>query len=139
MKNSWFHRMIWSYIPIFLILCSFISFIFFNMLSEQQRKNAISANRVSTSQILQTVDVSLKSIDTTIVNDLMNEPIYEEFFYQTGLHDVALHYRVSKQLKLLTQQLPMVESIDLVRFEDELIFNGNLIHPIRKSEDREFI
>ncbi|WP_309119905.1 helix-turn-helix domain-containing protein [Paenibacillus sp.] len=139
MKNSWFHRMIWSYIPIFLIICSFIFFIFFNMLSEQQRKNAISANRVSTSQILQTVDVSLKSIDTTVVNDLMNEPIYEEFFYQTGLHDVALHYRVSKQLKLLTQQLPMVESIDLVRFEDELIFNGNLIHPIRKSEDREFI
>jgi two-component system response regulator YesN len=139
MKISWFHRMIWSYIPIFLIICSFIFFIFFHTLTEQNKKSTVKANEVSTAQIMQSIDVSLKTIDHTIVNEMMNEPIYQQFFNQTHAKDVAINYRVTKRLNMLKQGLPMVESVYLIRYGDELIFNGNLIHPFLKSEDQEFI
>jgi len=131
--------MIWSYIPIFLIICSFIFFIFFHTLTEQNKRSTAKANEVSTAQILQSIDVSLKSIDHTIVNEMMNEPVYQQFFDRSDTTDVALHYRVAKRLHLLKQELPMVESLYLVRYKDELIFNGNLIQPIIKSADSDFI
>jgi two-component system response regulator YesN len=139
MKISWFHRMIWSYIPIFLIICSFIFSIFFHTLTEQNKKSTVEANKVSTVQVMQSIDVTLKSIHHTIVNEMMNEAIYQQFFEQTDPKDVALNYRVTKRLNILKQDLPMVESLYLVRYGDELVFNGNLIHPILRSEDHAFI
>jgi hypothetical protein len=53
-------------------------FVFFNLLTEQNQKNAIEANKVSSAQIMQSIDVSLKSIDLMVVNDIMSEPVYEK-------------------------------------------------------------
>ncbi|MCZ8514243.1 helix-turn-helix domain-containing protein [Paenibacillus filicis] len=139
MKKVWFNRMIWSYIPIFLSIGCFLFFIFFQILIEQNKKDAMKANQVFTEQVQYFIDGALQSIDHTFIMEMTNNEWIRAFFDSTQDKDVYLLYRVADRLKKVQQMNNLIDSVYLVRFEDGLVFNGNLLNQRERFPDNEFI
>ncbi|WP_274649607.1 helix-turn-helix domain-containing protein [Paenibacillus humicola] len=139
MNKTWLRRMIWSYIPIFFIIFSFLFFMFFQTLVEQNNRNTRQSSRVFAGQLLQSLDVSLKSADHLILNEILNNRQLLDFFDETDSRDVFLNYQVIKRLTELRQEIPLIDSFYLVRYGDRSVFNGNVIKHMEEFEDDPFI
>jgi two-component system response regulator YesN len=139
MNRTWFRRMIWSYVPLFLILFSVIAVAFFQMMLEQHRKNTADANGIFVYQLMQYVDVSLKSIERSVVAQIVTDPLILRFMEMDGDLNVSLNYKVTKKLNALKQELPYIHSIYLIRYNDKLMFSGNVVKPYETFQDYKFL
>ncbi|MCQ6557773.1 helix-turn-helix domain-containing protein [Paenibacillus mendelii] len=139
MNRTWLRKMIWSYIPIFFIIFSFVFFMFFQSLVEQNNKNTKESSKVFTRQLLQSIDVSLKSVDYMIIREIMNNKLISDFFDEKDDSNVYLNYQVVKKLEKLKQEVPFIASFYLVRYSDQLVYSGNLIRNLDEFEDAAFI
>jgi two-component system response regulator YesN len=139
MKKVWFQRMIWSYIPMFMIIVCFLFFVFFQTLTEQNKKDSAMANKVFTQQVLYFIDATLQSIDHLMINELLNNELFKQFFEETDASDVLLNYKIADKIKNLKQMNPLIDSIYLVRYEDRFIFNGNNLNGRESFPDTPFI
>ena len=83
MRKSWFKRLLLSYMPVFMIVITFIFFVFFQMFSEQSRREALNANKTLSLQAMRIVDTSLKVIDNMIVLESINSESLNNFLRQT--------------------------------------------------------
>lgn len=79
MKKVWYQRMLWSYIPMFMIVVCFLFFVFFQTLAEQNKKDLSMANQVFTRQVLYYIDATLQSIDYLVINELLNNELFKQF------------------------------------------------------------
>ncbi|MBW7453564.1 helix-turn-helix domain-containing protein [Paenibacillus sepulcri] len=139
MNKTWLHKMIWSYLPIFFIIFSFVFFLFFQTLVEQNNKNTRESSKVFIRQLLQSVDVSLKSVDYMMIREIMNNKLIADFFDEKDDSNVFLNYEVVKKLTALKQEVPLIDSFYLVRYSDGLVYNGNVIRDLDEFEDAAFI
>jgi two-component system response regulator YesN len=139
MNKTWFRRMIWSYIPIFFAIFSFIFLLCFQTLTEQNKRNAKESSEVFTGQLLQSIDVSLKSVDYTVIRELLNNKRFAAFFDERDSSDVFLNYEVAKHLSTLQKEIPLIDSYYLVRYSDGIVYNGNLTKHTNDFEDLPFI
>lgn len=139
MNKTWFRRMIWSYLPIFLIIFTVIFFVFFQTLIEQNKKNAVEANKIFAGQLMQSIDISLKTIDQSIINEILKNKLILQFFEEIDDHNVYLNYQVAKRLQELKQEMPMIDSIYLVRLHDQFIYSGNVFHQVEEFGDHVFV
>jgi putative aldouronate transport system substrate-binding protein len=73
------------------------------------------------------------------LNEVLYNRLIADFFDETAPGDVFLNYKVMLRLNDLKKEMPAIQSIYLVRFADDLIFNGNLIHSIRNFADYPFL
>ena len=80
MSKSWFKRLLLSYLPIFIIVITFIFFVFFQLISEQGRKEAISANSMLSLQAMRLIDTSLRAIDNMVMKESSNNEQLINFF-----------------------------------------------------------
>lgn len=131
--------MIWSYLPIFFIMFSFVFFMFFQTLVEQNNHNTRESSKVFARQLLQSVDVSLKSVDYIILRELMYNKVITDFFDQKDEGNVYLNYQVINRLLKLKQEVPIIDSYYLVRYNDGIVFNGDVIKSMDSFEDVSFI
>ena len=131
--------MIWSYLPIFFIMFSFVFFMFFQTLVEQNNHNTRESSKIFARQLLQSVDVSLKSVDYIILRELMYNKLITDFFDEKDEGNVYLNYQVINRLLELKQEVPIIDSYYLVRYNDGIVFNGNVIKSMDDFEDAAFI
>ncbi|UKS29569.1 hypothetical protein LOZ80_11775 [Paenibacillus sp. HWE-109] len=80
MKKTLFNRLLLSYMPIFIIVVTFTFFVFFQMLSEQSRKEALNANKMLSLQAMRLIDTSLKAIDNMVMIETINNKELSDFF-----------------------------------------------------------
>ncbi|CAM4246587.1 helix-turn-helix domain-containing protein [Paenibacillus alkaliterrae] len=139
MNRTWLRKMIWSYIPIFFIIFSFVFFMFFQTLVEQNNKNTRESSKVFARQLLQSVDVSLKSVNAVILREILNNKLFMDFFNEKDDGNIYLNYQVAKRLSALKQEVPLIDSYYLVRYSDQLIYNGNVINSLPDFEDAPFV
>lgn len=66
-KKTWFYRQMLSYMPAFFIVVSFIFFVFFQLLSEQNRREATKANESLLLQVISSIDSSMKTIEQRLL------------------------------------------------------------------------
>ncbi|MFC5651454.1 helix-turn-helix domain-containing protein [Paenibacillus solisilvae] len=139
MNRTWLRKMIWSYLPIFFIMFSFVFFLFFQTLVEQNNHNTKESSQVFARQLLQSVDVSLKSVDYLILRELMYNKVITDFFDEKDEGNVYLNYQVINRLLKLKQEAPIIDSYYLVRYNDGIVFNGDIIKSMDDFEDVSFI
>jgi AraC-like DNA-binding protein len=130
--------MIWSYIPLFLIVFSFLLFVFLRVIVDQNRKNAKESSEVFTAQLLQSVNVSLKTVDHMVIRELLNSKVLASYFEDSGTGNVYLNYEVLERLNELKQEVPLIDSFYLYRYSDRTILSGNMRKNIDIFEDRAF-
>lgn len=119
------HKMIWSYLPIFCLLFSFLFFVFFQTLVQQNNRNTKESSEVFVNQLLQSVDISLRSLDNMLIRDFVSNKLLSDFFQERGKDNVYLNYQIVNQMQLMKQAMPMIDSYYLVRYKDGIVFNGN--------------
>jgi len=137
--KRWFYRLLLSYMPVFIIVVSFLFFVFFQTLSEQSRNDAMRTNASLLLQTLRATDASLKAIDQTLVSEVVNSPELAQFFQLTADDDVPLHMRIMKLMRRMSASYPLIDSIYLVRFQDGKVLSSSKEWSLEQYLDREFI
>ncbi|MBB6632891.1 helix-turn-helix domain-containing protein [Cohnella thailandensis] len=138
MSKTWLRRMMWSHIPLFLIVFSFLIFIFLQAIVEQNRQNAKASGKVFTAQLLQSVHVSLKTVDHLVIRELLNNKLLSDYFEEVDSRNIYLNYEVLERLNELKQEVPLIDSFYLYRYSDGTVLSGNLRKNIDAFEDRVF-
>lgn len=130
-RKSWFYRQLLSYMPAFFIVVSFIFFVFFQMLSDQSRKEATKANETLLLQAISSIDSSMKTIEQMLLSDMLNNPDLSVFFNDGKQSDYYLNVKVVQFMKNFKISYPLVDSMYLVRMNDQFILsnstNANLL------------
>ncbi|QHW30918.1 helix-turn-helix domain-containing protein [Paenibacillus rhizovicinus] len=124
MNRTWLRKMIWSYLPIFCFIFSFLFFVFFQTLVEQNNRNTKESSQVFVNQLLQSVDVSLRSLDNMLIREMVSSKLLTDFFQERGKDNVFLNYQVVNRMLELKQALPIIDSYYLVRNKDGIVFSG---------------
>ncbi|WP_217593849.1 helix-turn-helix domain-containing protein [Cohnella sp. GbtcB17] len=138
MSKTWLRRMMWSHIPLFLIVFSFLIFIFLQAIVEQNRQNAKASSQAFTAQLLQSVHVSLKTVDHLVIRELLNNKLLSDYFEESDSRNIYLNYEVLERLNELKQEVPLIDSFYLYRYGDGTILSGNLRKPIDAFDDQAF-
>lgn len=139
MRKSWFKRLLLSYMPVFIIVVTFIFFIFFQLFSEQSRSEALNANKTLSLQAMRIVDTSLKVIDNMIVLESINSEPLNNFFRAAGGSDPYINIRAVQKLKELINYYPLIDSIYLVRNSDGYVLSDATNAYIGSYPDHTFI
>ncbi|NBD23739.1 helix-turn-helix domain-containing protein [Paenibacillus glycinis] len=124
MNRTWLRKTIWSYLPIFCIMFSLLFFVFFQTLVEQNNRNTKDSSEVFVNQLLQSVDVSLRSLDNMLIREMVTGKLLNDFFLERGKDNVYLNYQLVNRMLQLKQAMPMIDSYYLVRFKDGIVFSG---------------
>lgn len=140
MRKSWFYKLLFSYLPVFFIVISFLSAIFFFSMGEVTRKAAETVNRGSAEHTLEVVDHSLRTIEQMMIKEMMESGGLQNFFNDT-LKDEPYHRMVvpSEVLREIATQFPLIHSVYMVRWEDEQVLSRDSAIPLHQFEDRTFI
>lgn len=138
-KKAWFYRQLLSYMPAFFIVVSFLFFVFFQLLGEQSRKEAVRANETFLLQAMRSVDSSLKTIDRMLLSELLHNPDLSAFFDHGEQDDVYLNMRVVKAMNQFMVSYPLVDSMYMVRARDEFVISNATSSKLPDYADYPFV
>jgi two-component system response regulator YesN len=139
MYRSWFYRMLFSYLPIFLFSISFLFFVFFQILNERSRQDTVKASEALNAQVIQLIDYSLKSVDYLLLNELAKNNDILQYFERREKPEVYLTYQIIEGFRKLKQVNSLIDSIYLVRASDRWVLSENTTAAVDKFADRSFI
>lgn len=136
---KWYHKALLSYLPFFVIVASFLYFVFFHLLAVQSKQQTVLANETLNRQVQQTLDYTLRNIDHAMINELLTSTKIYSFFNTVGLNDTYVNYQNVENLIMFRTNHPLVDSLYLVRLKDGLVLSPNVIAPIDRYGDEAYI
>lgn len=139
MGKTLFHRLLLSYVPIFFIVVTFTFFVFFQLLSEQSRKEALNANKMLSLQAMRLIDTSLKAIDNMVMTESINNKQLIDFFNNEAKDNVYINISAVKKMQDMISSYPIIDSIYLVRFEDNFVLSNATSDELSNYKDEPFI
>lgn len=137
--RNWYKRTLYSYLPVFVIIVSFLFFMFFYMLSLHSKREAEQANRAAAQQRVQMIDGALRNIDYMVITELLTNPKLQAFFYSGGTESTFVHYDIVRALHLMQTNNPLIDSLYLVRLRDNKVLSPNTIVPLEQYEDYPYL
>ncbi|MCM3746872.1 helix-turn-helix domain-containing protein [Paenibacillus pasadenensis] len=85
------------------------------------------------------LDDELRKLDESVVNDLMFNSVFGEFFRTGSNENALLNYKISQALNQLMKDHPSIYSIYLVRFSNDYIFGTDGMGQLSSYPDLPFI
>ncbi|WP_020621188.1 helix-turn-helix domain-containing protein [Paenibacillus daejeonensis] len=138
MNQRWFVRQLISYVPIFLLITSFLAYITFFSLTEMAKQSTEQVNELATERLLQLVDYSLQDIDNLVIKDLSNNAKLIRYFY-AGKNRVQEESEASETIRSWTIINPFIHSVYLYRKTDDIVLTNTLRIPLTTFTDAEFL
>lgn len=140
MNKKWFKRTVLSYIPILYLTIAVIVLIAILAINEISLKEAERANRYSTESIVHSLDTTMQAIDRRMIQELrFGDRLYDYFEFNVNTDQRLLNYEVSKKLREMVNEYPMIHSIYLYRFRDDMVLSMDSYEPARDFADRTFL
>ncbi|MCS7458568.1 helix-turn-helix domain-containing protein [Paenibacillus doosanensis] len=139
MSKKWFYRLLLSYIPVFFVVTAFLFFIFFQTLSEQNKKETIKANDFVAQQAIRYIDYSLKAIDEKVTLELLRNSDVARYFSSGGADDLKLDVAVMNAMRDLKVTYPLIDSMYVIRFRDDTVLSNIGSYALRDYPDEPFI
>lgn len=139
MRKTLFNRLLFSYMPIFIVVITFTFFVFFQILSEQSRKEALNANKMLSLQAMRLIDTSLKAIDNMIMSETINNKQLIDFFNNEEKNNIFINISAVKKMQDMISYYPMIDSIYFVRFEDNFVLSNATSDQLSNYRDEPFI
>ncbi|MGO4185091.1 helix-turn-helix domain-containing protein [Paenibacillus sp. TAF43_2] len=139
MSKSWFNRLLLSYMPIFIIVVTFTFFVFFQLISEQGRKEAINANSMLSLQAMRLIDTSLRAIDNMVMKESINNKSLIDFFNSNENGDPYINISAVMKMNDMISYYPLIDSVYLVRYEDQVVLSNATGGHIDTYPDKAFI
>lgn len=125
--------------PVFFIVVTFIFFVFFQMLNEQSRNEALHANKTLSMQAIRLIDSSLKAIDNMVMLEIINSPELSKFYNDPKGSNDYINIQVYNKLQGMLMSNPTIDSIYLVRFRDEIVLSSSTSDSLEHYSDAPFI
>ncbi len=140
MGKSWFLKLLFSYLPVFFIVISFLIAVFFYSMGDVTREAAETVNRQSAAHTLEVVDHSLRIIEHTMIREMMSNNNIQNFYNDT-LWDEPYRRMVlpSEDLKTIATQFPLIHSMYMVRWADGVVLGNNSAMALEIFEDHAFV
>lgn len=138
MKRTWYHRMLLSYLPIYLFITSVIILMTFLMISRMSQKEAENANRLYVDQQVQALERSLQGIDNMLIKEIQHGEAINRFFDREKTSTYLQSYETSEKLNQLKSTDPLIDSLYLYRFADRMIMSPNMMIVVDQFGDRAF-
>ncbi|MFC5650589.1 helix-turn-helix domain-containing protein [Paenibacillus solisilvae] len=143
MKKNWYYRLLFSYMPVFFLMISFLFFIFFQILTERAQQDTAYIYAGINHQMMQSVEQPLQSIDHMMVTIQTRNQSSDfnllDYFDQKGQPTAYFTYQMSKELNNMRQLNQIIHSIYLVRDLDGYILSLNTLSPLDQFPDKDFI
>ncbi|KOY16567.1 helix-turn-helix domain-containing protein [Paenibacillus xylanivorans] len=139
MRKTLFNRLLFSYMPIFIVVITFTFFVFFQILSEQSRKEALNANKMLSLQAMRLIDTSLKAIDNMVMSETINNKQLIDFFNNEEKNNIFINISAVKKMQDMISYYPMIDSIYFVRFEDNFVLSNATSDQLSNYRDEPFI
>lgn len=140
LNKTWFRRLLFSYVTIFLFIVPLLMFILLMAFSELSRKTAIESNKIFTKQVLQSVDNQMKLIDNTITNEIASDDTLLGFFNPALQNDRYYSgYLSSVKVKSLMATMPLIDSIYLYRLSDDTVQTPYSVSKLAAFNDKQLI
>ncbi|SDK55898.1 Helix-turn-helix domain-containing protein [Paenibacillus sp. OK060] len=139
MRKTLFNRLLFSYMPIFIVVITFTFFVFFQILSEQSRKEALNANKMLSLQAMRLIDTSLKAIDNMIMSETINNKQLIDFFNNEEKNNIFINISAVKKMQDMISYYPMIDSIYFVRYEDNFVLSNATSDQLSNYRDEPFI
>ncbi|RXZ79698.1 helix-turn-helix domain-containing protein [Paenibacillaceae bacterium] len=144
MKKIWYYKLLFSYLPVFFLIVSFLFFVSFQALSERAEKDTARIYTSINQQLMQTVEQTLRSIDHLMVtmqtrNSIGSDFSLLNFFNQEGQPSAYFTFQLSKEFNNMRQLNPIISNIYLVRERDGYVASTNTVAPLERFPDKPFI
>ncbi|GGD99061.1 helix-turn-helix domain-containing protein [Paenibacillus nasutitermitis] len=140
MHKKWFHRLLLSYLPIIFVVSLSLLLMTYLTLSEMSKKSALRANEMLSRDIMQSVEVSLRGIDSMLSKAITdNGPIMRLFEPLPAGQRQYADYQAAVALSDLAAGNPMIHSLYVYRMEDNTIITPSTSVGLADFGDREFI
>lgn len=139
-RNNWFYRLLFSYLPIFLFVASGLilsSFLFIVKLSQEEARRA---NTMFVHTVMQSVDQSLRTIDSAVMQGIQTDEVFSAFFNEkTTENAYYLNYEMGEKLRGWMLSNPLISSIYVVRWSDSLLIAQDGLNHLDTFQDAAFI
>ncbi|MFD2114562.1 AraC family transcriptional regulator [Paenibacillus yanchengensis] len=139
MRKSWFARLLVSYMPVFILVITFLFFILFHMFGEQSKQEAAQSNKVLLQQAMQMIDTSLKAIDTTVLREISKSEELRSFFTNATNFSSYLSIRAVNKMNEMINYNSLIDSIYLVRYEDDFVLSNGVQAKSEQFADHNYI
>ncbi len=138
MRRNWYYRMLFTYIPILIIVSFCLLFIYFRSLSLMNRDQALQANERMASDVAQQLDGILRSINDLITRESMDEAV-TSFFSARGQADDFTTYKAFTKVNDLLAYHEIIDSIYLVHALREDMISNYKAMPLAQFYDRDYV
>lgn len=139
-KKKWFYRLLFSYLPVLLVVSSILIVSFFLFIVKVSQKEADKANDFLVQTVMSSVDSALRSIDHTVMQDIESDKVLAEFFSGGRLKNpYYLNYEVEQRLSAWINAQSLIESAYAVRWSDGLIVTTASLEALDDFNDKAFI
>ncbi|QHW31143.1 helix-turn-helix transcriptional regulator [Paenibacillus rhizovicinus] len=137
MNSSWFRKLLLSYLPVFVVVVTILFLVFFQSLSEQNRKQALKADEFLTEQAVRMTDSSLKALDYQILRDTLSSDDLKRFF-RTDSEDVYGNIVANQRMDDWKLNYGIIDSVYLIRLKDHFVL-GDGSGLLSDFQDQSFI
>ncbi|QHT59652.1 helix-turn-helix transcriptional regulator [Paenibacillus lycopersici] len=120
MNRSWFRKLLLSYLPVFVVVVAILFVVFFQSLSEQNRKQTVKANAFLAEQAVRMTDSSLQAIDYQILRDTLSSGELRRFF-GTDSDDVYGNIQANTRIDDWKLNYGIIDSVYMIRLKDQFI------------------
>ncbi|MDF2713899.1 MAG: hypothetical protein K0R28_824, partial [Paenibacillus sp.] len=134
-----YHRWLLSYLPVFLTIVSILIFLFFTVLGNYSKQQAIKANEVFAGNFLQTTDSILQFSEQMLLKEILTNDRIRLFFDGDKWSDPYENYLLSQRVRDLSTYLLSIDSIYLYRVSDQVVLTSNTMLQLEQFADRSFI
>lgn len=139
MKRNWFRRMLLAYTPAFFIVIFVLFLIFFKILNDQSRQEALKVNESLAGQAYLYVNKSLKEIDQRVLRESLINKSFQQFLNESDMSNVPVNLEAYKSLQELKIAYPTIDSAYLVRYNDQSVLSLSTITKVSDYGDQIFI
>ncbi|MCJ7840754.1 helix-turn-helix domain-containing protein [Lederbergia sp. NSJ-179] len=139
MNRNWFYRMLLAYTPVFFIIILILFFIFFQVLNDQSKQEALNINESLAGQAYRYMDRSLKEINHRVLRESLNNKSFQQFLNEQDIADVPVNLEAYKAMRELKINYPIIDSAYLVRFSDDTVLSLSTITKVKDYGDHLFI
>lgn len=125
MRKKWGNRLVFAYLPVFILVIIVLLWIFFVTMSELSKQQALKANEIYAENTMQVVDSKLRSIEQYIVQTFLDEQSVIDFYsVSPSSPNRYLNDRdVYKKLILLRDSFSEIDSVYLYRDRDQIVLS----------------
>ncbi|GGI44945.1 hypothetical protein GCM10008018_09630 [Paenibacillus marchantiophytorum] len=127
MRKKWRNRLVFAYLPVFILVIVVLLWIFFVTMSELSKQQALKANEIYAENTMQYVDSKLRTVEQYIVQTFLDDQSVIDFYNVSPLaQNRYLNDRdVYKKLILLRDSFSEIDSVYLYRTRDQIVLSDS--------------